>query len=42
LLTHRFTLENIAEAYELFSSGRDRVLKVALYPDARALCAHTN
>jgi threonine dehydrogenase-like Zn-dependent dehydrogenase len=42
LLTHRFALENIAEAYELFSSGRDRVLKVALYPDARALCAHTN
>jgi len=37
LVTHRFALDDIGAAYEIFSSGRDRVLKVALYPDARAL-----
>jgi threonine dehydrogenase-like Zn-dependent dehydrogenase len=37
LVTHRFALEDIHEAYELFSRGGDRVLKVALYPDRRAL-----
>ena len=40
LVTHRFGLDDIDEAFELFSSGRDRVLKVALYPDRRALGAH--
>ena len=33
LVTHRFALDNIAEAYDLFSHQRDGVLKVALYPD---------
>jgi threonine dehydrogenase-like Zn-dependent dehydrogenase len=32
LLTHRFSLERIAEAYELFASQRDGVLKVAITP----------
>lgn len=30
LLTHRFTLDNIIEAYDLFSHQRDGVLKVAI------------
>jgi alcohol dehydrogenase len=32
LITHRFDLEQIAEAYELFSNRRDGVLKVAIRP----------
>ena len=32
MLTHRFTLENIAAAYELFGSRADGVLKVAIRP----------
>ena len=32
LVTHHFALDDIADAYELFSHQRDRVLKVALYP----------
>jgi threonine dehydrogenase-like Zn-dependent dehydrogenase len=32
LLTHRFCLEQIAEAYELFGNQRDGVLKVAITP----------
>jgi threonine dehydrogenase-like Zn-dependent dehydrogenase len=34
LLTHRFALEDIEAALDLFSHQRDGVLKVALYPDA--------
>lgn len=37
LVTHRFALDDIQAAFDLFSSGSDRVLKVALYPDASAL-----
>jgi threonine dehydrogenase-like Zn-dependent dehydrogenase len=37
LVTHRFSLDDIEAAFDLFSSGRDRVLKVALYPDTHAL-----
>jgi threonine dehydrogenase-like Zn-dependent dehydrogenase len=33
LVTHRFALANILDAYEIFSQQRDGVLKVALYPD---------
>lgn len=33
LITHHFALEDIAEAYDLFSHQRDGALKVALYPD---------
>jgi len=33
LVTHHFSLEDIAEAFELFSHQRDNVLKVALHPD---------
>jgi threonine dehydrogenase-like Zn-dependent dehydrogenase len=43
LVTHRFALDDIHEAYDLFSHQRDGVLKVALYPDAaraRAGCEH--
>jgi threonine dehydrogenase-like Zn-dependent dehydrogenase len=32
LLTHRFTLDQIVEAYDLFGSRRDGVLKVAITP----------
>jgi threonine dehydrogenase-like Zn-dependent dehydrogenase len=32
LVTHHFKLDNIVEAYELFSNQRDGVLKVALTP----------
>ena len=32
LLTHRFALEDIADAYALFSERRDGVLKVAIRP----------
>jgi alcohol dehydrogenase len=32
LITHRFDLEQIADAYELFSNRRDGVLKVAIRP----------
>ena len=37
LVTHRFALDNIAEAFDLFSHQRDGVLKVALYPEVAAL-----
>lgn len=32
LVTHRFTLDDIEAAYELFSHQRDGVLKVAITP----------
>jgi alcohol dehydrogenase len=32
LITHRFALEDIVEAYDLFSNRRDGVLKVAIRP----------
>lgn len=32
LITHRFSLEQIVEAYELFANQRDGVLKVAITP----------
>ncbi len=32
LLTHRFALENITDAYKLFSERRDGVIKVAIRP----------
>lgn len=32
MVTHRFQLKDIVQAYELFSSGRDGVLKVAITP----------
>jgi len=34
LVTHKFALDQIQEAFDLFSHQRDGVLKVALYPDA--------
>ena len=39
LVGHKFSLDNIEEAFELFSQQRDRVLKVALYPNASRLGA---
>ncbi len=40
LITHRFALDDIADAYELFSRQGDGVLKVALFPEeARSLTA---
>lgn len=33
LVTHRFALDDINEAFDLFSHQRDGVLKVALYPN---------
>jgi 2-desacetyl-2-hydroxyethyl bacteriochlorophyllide A dehydrogenase len=42
LITHRFALDDIADAYELFSRQGDGVLKVALFPEeARSRTAHT-
>ncbi|HEX6475120.1 MAG TPA: zinc-binding dehydrogenase, partial [Candidatus Limnocylindria bacterium] len=32
LITHRFALDDIVEAYDLFSNRRDGVLKVAIRP----------
>ena len=32
LITHRFALDDIGAAYELFSNRRDNVLKVAIRP----------
>jgi threonine dehydrogenase-like Zn-dependent dehydrogenase len=32
LITHRFSLEQIGDAYDLFSNRRDGVLKVAIRP----------
>ncbi len=32
LITHRFSLDDIVEAYDLFGSRRDGVLKVAIHP----------
>jgi threonine dehydrogenase-like Zn-dependent dehydrogenase len=32
LLTHRFRLEQIREAYDLFGSRRDGVLKIVITP----------
>jgi threonine dehydrogenase-like Zn-dependent dehydrogenase len=32
LLTHRFSLDQIVEAYELFGERQDGVLKVAVRP----------
>lgn len=32
LLTHTFSLDNIAEAYKLFGERRDGVMKVAIRP----------
>ena len=32
LITHRFALDDIAEAYDLFGDRRDGVLKVAIRP----------
>ena len=37
LVTHQFALDDIQEAYDLFSHQRDGVLKVALLPDAARL-----
>ena len=34
LVTHHFVLDDILEAYDIFSQQRGGVLKVALYPDA--------
>jgi threonine dehydrogenase-like Zn-dependent dehydrogenase len=34
LVTHRFALDDIEDAFDLFSHQRDGVLKVALYPEA--------
>lgn len=33
LITHRYPLSRIEEAYELFEQKRDGVIKVAIYPD---------
>jgi threonine dehydrogenase-like Zn-dependent dehydrogenase len=37
LVTHQFALDDIAEAFDLFSHQRDGVLKVAIYPDPARL-----
>jgi alcohol dehydrogenase len=37
LVTHRFALDNITDAFEFFRNQGDGVLKVALYPEVEAL-----
>jgi threonine dehydrogenase-like Zn-dependent dehydrogenase len=32
LVTHRFALDDLRDAYDLFSHQRDGVMKVAIYP----------
>jgi threonine dehydrogenase-like Zn-dependent dehydrogenase len=39
---NRFALDDISEAFELFSHQRDGVLKVALYPDGARLKRRAN
>jgi threonine dehydrogenase-like Zn-dependent dehydrogenase len=39
LVTHHFALDDIEEAFDLFSHQRDGVLKVALHPDPNAALA---
>jgi threonine dehydrogenase-like Zn-dependent dehydrogenase len=34
LVTHRFALDDLKDAYELFSHQRDAVMKVAIYPQS--------
>src|SRR5918995_3308895 len=34
LVTHRFALDDLSDAFELFSHQRDQVLKVAIFPHA--------
>ena len=41
LVTHHFALDDIQEAFDLFSHQRDGVLKVALYPDPRTMTGST-
>jgi threonine dehydrogenase-like Zn-dependent dehydrogenase len=36
LITHRFALDDLRDAYELFSHQRDGVMKVAIYPQLPA------
>jgi alcohol dehydrogenase len=42
LITHRFALDDIREAYDLFSRQGDGVLKVALFPVAMPECTITD
>jgi alcohol dehydrogenase len=35
LVTHRFALDDLCEAFELFSHQRDQVMKVAIFPQAQ-------
>ena len=39
LVTHHFALDDILEAYDIFSQQRGGVLKVALYPEASRMPA---
>ncbi len=39
LITHRFTLDQIVEAYDLFSHQKDGVMKVAITPGGLGGCS---
>ena len=41
LVTHHFALDDILEAYDIFSQQRGGVLKVALYPEASRMPVRT-
>jgi hypothetical protein len=41
LVTHQYGLDDIEEAFDLFSHQRDGVLKVALYPGGVAAHRHS-
>jgi hypothetical protein len=42
LVTHRFDLTDLKDAYDLFSHQRDGVMKVALYPNGIPAEAETH
>ena len=42
LITHRYALDDIEEAFDLFSKQRDGALKVVLYPDRARVPAATD
>lgn len=42
LITHRFTLADIEEAYRLFENKQDGVIKIAIYPSEVLSCVNGN
>ena len=38
LITHRYSLEDIEEAYRVFENKMDGVIKIAIHPDDVCFC----